>query len=90
MKHSGEEKRSRAQKRGRKKVKAKAMLFKLKKPIAKFLRGESRRSGKDMVQIVEEMLQYRMRFPAWPPLAEQKTGGVVMSREEFQELKATI
>jgi hypothetical protein len=44
---------------GRPPSKAKPMLFKFKKPVAKFLRNEARRQGKTMVRILEEMLEER-------------------------------
>lgn len=42
------------------KSKANPIPFKFKKPLAKFLRSEAKRTGKTMVRIVEELLEYRM------------------------------
>jgi hypothetical protein len=50
-----------ATKPGRTQTKAKGVLFKLKKPLNKFLRDEARKTGKTMVRIVEELLEASIR-----------------------------
>lgn len=47
--------------------KAKMIPFRFRKPIEKYLRRESRREGKTMLRIIEEMLEYRAQFRTWPP-----------------------
>ena len=56
-------------KRRKKKLrtKAPAMVFRLKEPLADFLRGEAEKSNKTMTAIVEELLSYRKQFKSWPP-----------------------
>ncbi len=48
-------------------IKAKPMLIKLRKDLDSFLRKEAKRSGKTMVLILEELLEYRRRFKTFPP-----------------------
>jgi hypothetical protein len=54
-------------KTGRPKSKAPGILFKLSRPMEKYLRRESEKTGKSMVRIVEELLEYRSRFRSFPP-----------------------
>ena len=44
---------------GRRKVKAKPMIFKFKPKCAAFLRAEAKRSGKTMVRVLEEIMEAR-------------------------------
>ena len=51
----------------RPRTKAPSMVFRLKEPLAIFLRGEAERSNKTMTAIIEELLSYRKQFKSWPP-----------------------
>lgn len=53
--------------RGRKKTKGRAIPFKFKISIEDYLRSEAERKGKPMVDIIEEMIAFRM--------AAQERGG---------------
>jgi hypothetical protein len=48
-------------------TKAPAMVFRLKEPLAQFLRAEAEKSNKTMTSILEELLAYRKQFKSWPP-----------------------
>jgi hypothetical protein len=48
-------------------IKAPIMVFRLKQPLAQFLRREAERHNRTMTSIVEELLTYRKSFKAWPP-----------------------
>ena len=47
--------------------KAPIMVFRLKQPLADFLRREAERRNITMTSIVEELLAYRKNFKSWPP-----------------------
>lgn len=51
--------RSKKPKGGRPKVKGEAIPFKFRPDLEEFLRGEAARTGKPMVLILEEQLEYR-------------------------------
>lgn len=48
-------------------TKAPIMVFRLKQPLAHFLRREAERHNRTMTSIVEELLAYRKNFKTWPP-----------------------
>lgn len=48
-------------------IKAKTLPLKLRKDLDKYLRAESKRTGKTMVRLVEELLEYRRCFKNFPP-----------------------
>jgi hypothetical protein len=48
-------------------TKARTMVFRLKRPLADFLRREAEKRNRTMTSIVEELLTYRMDFKIWPP-----------------------
>lgn len=77
--------------RGRKPTKGKPMLFKFKKGLGIYLQREgNKKGGKNMTQILEELIQYRMRFKSWPPTSEKPTTGVVMSGAELQQIRGKL
>jgi hypothetical protein len=43
------------------------MVFRLKAPLAQFLRHEAEKHHRTMTSIVEELLAYRKNFKSWPP-----------------------
>jgi hypothetical protein len=43
------------------------MVFRLKEPLANFLRAEAEKSNKTMTSILEELLAYRKQYKSWPP-----------------------
>lgn len=43
------------------------MVFRLKQPLAEFLRREAEKDNRTMTSIVEELLTYRKNFKNWPP-----------------------
>jgi hypothetical protein len=51
----------------RRATKAPIMVFRLKRPLADFLRREAERHNRTMTSIVEELLSYRKNFKTWPP-----------------------
>jgi hypothetical protein len=48
-------------------TKAASMVFRLKEPLAQFLRHEAEKHHRTMTSIVEELLAYRKNFKSWPP-----------------------
>lgn len=51
----------------RREAKAPTMVFRLKRPLAEFLRHEAEKRNRTMTSIVEELLSYRKNFKTWPP-----------------------
>jgi len=51
----------------RRTTKAPIMVFRLKQPLASFLRREAERRNRTMTSIVEELLSYRKSLKTWPP-----------------------
>jgi hypothetical protein len=54
----------------RRATKAPIMVFRLKQPLAVFLRQEAEKQNRTMTSIVEELLTYRKNFKTWPPDGE--------------------
>lgn len=58
---------SNVKKAKRRGTKAPIMVFRLKRPLAEFLRREAGKNKRTMTSIVEELLTYRKSFKTWPP-----------------------
>jgi len=43
------------------------MVFRLKEPLAEFLRKEAEKQNRTMTSILEELLAYRKSYRSWPP-----------------------
>lgn len=43
------------------------LLLKLRVDLDEWVRAESRKTGKPMVRIIEDLLAYRLKFKVWPP-----------------------
>lgn len=90
FKSSSLRKRASKPARGRKRIKGKPMLFKFKKGLGIYLRRTAKKSNRDMVEILEELIQYRMRFKSWPPTSENPSTGVVIPPSEMASIRANL